>query len=712
MYAVFGHDDRVPRIDAQSDPPPTQSQADMTTHKATVVERSDGIPPGSLLAKLHVNSLTEKRTVKPSVFNFVRCWRTFGAPAFLTIWSSPPPLTLRRAFGLPPGQSAFALRVSSSYTRRYRPVDFARRGLGICSRLRCLHHHFTNIDSISLTPLMARICRLAARAPLEAAEAYLNIRPYKEHHGVVYTHLRPNHEVLDNAADVPDEEELDWVDLKVGKAEDIVARRGDYEAVCVGEPIIWGYYYETSHPKLIERLTHLTLWAMDAKRVPYPCHGCGVRHREHFSEAKSGGLDVVAAVIEYWLGRLGEQAYPSFLIVAHSYFIRELYRLENFTRENCIALNPDVRSKEVYKLDIETQLDLSGRYNGEERDKTKSRPNEHLAWRTGSTIVDSRFSLLEQRVDHKHRIIYHIDRRGKTQVKWRRRSQPHWCGVRRKQDAVHHVRVAVPARVKPSNFSHQSPTLPPPPPPSTQQGADLRVARSISAGISRRLLESKLLEPDLGQQLRHKRRILPLVQARFGGALELLWACLQAALDRLIDPRSRVLSVLNVVDAIHTILNPPPRPSTPPPLRARQSFPILSPLSTQARRSTPSPHRSLRTRQSVPSLSPLSPTPSTPPLRARQSFPYISPLSGYESPRHTLSITRPQRDDETSLTRGSSSSSRQHSARIEPDARGQTPPARGRLRKREDSPSPAPKRKRVRKEPSHNTNVEHSRKLA
>ncbi|KAJ6511575.1 hypothetical protein C8R47DRAFT_1207905 [Mycena vitilis] len=159
--------------------------------------------------------------------------------------------------------------------------------------------------------LMAQICRLAARAPLEAAEAYLNIRPYKEHHGGVYTHLRPNHEVLDNAADVPDDEELDWVDLKVGKAENIVARRNDYEAVCVGEPIIWGYYYETSHPKLIERLTHLTLWAMDAKRVPYPCHGCGVRHREHFSEAKSGGLDVVAAVIEYWLGRLGEQAHAS-----------------------------------------------------------------------------------------------------------------------------------------------------------------------------------------------------------------------------------------------------------------------------------------------------------------------------------------------------------------------------------------------------------------
>ncbi|KAJ7867169.1 hypothetical protein B0H13DRAFT_1897690 [Mycena leptocephala] len=150
-----------------------------------------------------------------------------------------------------------------------------------------------------------RSCRLAVREPLEAAEAYLNIRPHKERPGVVYTHLRPNWEVLDNAADIPDDEELDWLDVKVGEAGDLDVRREYYERDCVDEPILWAYYYQTSNPKLIERLTHLTLRAMGAQRVPYPCYGCAVRHREHSSEAK-GGLEVVAGIIEYWMRRIGE----------------------------------------------------------------------------------------------------------------------------------------------------------------------------------------------------------------------------------------------------------------------------------------------------------------------------------------------------------------------------------------------------------------------
>ncbi|KAJ7906990.1 hypothetical protein B0H13DRAFT_1880049 [Mycena leptocephala] len=160
--------------------------------------------------------------------------------------------------------------------------------------------------------IMSRLCRLAAREPLEAAEAYLNLRPYKEHAGggVAYVHLRPNWEILENAADVPDDDELDWVDLKVGEAHDVDDRRDDYELDCVDEPILWAYCYQTAYPKLIERLTHLTLRAMGAQRVPYSCYGCGVRHREHFSAEKSGGLEVVAAIIEYWMRRIGEQ--PAF----------------------------------------------------------------------------------------------------------------------------------------------------------------------------------------------------------------------------------------------------------------------------------------------------------------------------------------------------------------------------------------------------------------
>ncbi|KAJ7661440.1 hypothetical protein DFH06DRAFT_1129538 [Mycena polygramma] len=154
--------------------------------------------------------------------------------------------------------------------------------------------------------LMSALCRLAARAPIEAAEAYLNLRPYKEHPGFVYTHTRPNWEVLEDAPNVPIDQ-LDWVDIKVGQAENMEHRTLDYELDCVDEPIVWAFCYQTSRPKLIERLTHLTLWEMGAKRVPYACRGCGVHHREHFSEAMSGGLDVVGAIIQYWMRRIGEE---------------------------------------------------------------------------------------------------------------------------------------------------------------------------------------------------------------------------------------------------------------------------------------------------------------------------------------------------------------------------------------------------------------------
>ncbi|KAJ6593740.1 hypothetical protein B0H19DRAFT_1056220 [Mycena capillaripes] len=154
--------------------------------------------------------------------------------------------------------------------------------------------------------IISQLCRLSVRDPRKAAEAYLNLRPYKEHPGFVYAHLRSNWEILDNADDVPEGKELDWVDVRVGKCGDMTIQRDYYAADCVGEPIAWVFCYETSHPKLIERLTHLTLADMGAKRIPYPCHGCNIRHREHSSEAKSGGLEVVGGIIEYWIVRIGE----------------------------------------------------------------------------------------------------------------------------------------------------------------------------------------------------------------------------------------------------------------------------------------------------------------------------------------------------------------------------------------------------------------------
>ncbi|KAJ7606281.1 hypothetical protein DFH06DRAFT_1150082 [Mycena polygramma] len=163
-----------------------------------------------------------------------------------------------------------------------------RRVLGLCVQALqplCPSQMPHNMDPFAASlveetrkKMLGALCRLASRAPIEAAETYVNLRPYKERPRFVYTHRRPNWEVLDDAPNVP-VAQLDWVDIKVGQAVDLEERQLDYELDCVDEPIGWLFCYETSRPKLIERLTHLTLWEMGAKRVPYPCRGCGVRHR-------------------------------------------------------------------------------------------------------------------------------------------------------------------------------------------------------------------------------------------------------------------------------------------------------------------------------------------------------------------------------------------------------------------------------------------------
>ncbi|KAJ6623244.1 hypothetical protein B0H10DRAFT_2213636 [Mycena sp. CBHHK59/15] len=100
--------------------------------------------------------------------------------------------------------------------------------------------------------------------PLDACNALLNVRPYLEQPGFVYTHIHRNWDVLENPPTIPDDEDLDYLDIKVGEAIYIDARCASY-AKCDGEEIIWCFYYPTSHPKLIERLTHLTLAYISAK---------------------------------------------------------------------------------------------------------------------------------------------------------------------------------------------------------------------------------------------------------------------------------------------------------------------------------------------------------------------------------------------------------------------------------------------------------------
>ncbi|KAJ7503606.1 hypothetical protein B0H11DRAFT_2222232 [Mycena galericulata] len=160
-----------------------------------------------------------------------------------------------------------------------------------------------NVSEAERVHLMSQLRNI--RDPFDAAEATFNLRLYKPTvPGKVYVHARANKEVLAGLAFIPADEDVDHVDLKHGRTNDIDRRRGEYARKCKGEEIIWCYYYETQHTKLLERLVHLSL--RHAKRHPYACHGCGVKHCEHFAEEAAGGLEGIAEIIEYWLRRLGE----------------------------------------------------------------------------------------------------------------------------------------------------------------------------------------------------------------------------------------------------------------------------------------------------------------------------------------------------------------------------------------------------------------------
>ncbi|KAF8135932.1 hypothetical protein K438DRAFT_1786692 [Mycena galopus ATCC 62051] len=95
--------------------------------------------------------------------------------------------------------------------------------------------------------ILARIRRMP---PTDACAALLNLRPYLEKPGHVYVHVRLNWDILQNAPTIADDDDLDYLDIKVGKAIDMDARRAGY-AKCDGEEIIWCFYYKTDHPKLI-----------------------------------------------------------------------------------------------------------------------------------------------------------------------------------------------------------------------------------------------------------------------------------------------------------------------------------------------------------------------------------------------------------------------------------------------------------------------------
>ncbi|KAJ7906994.1 hypothetical protein B0H13DRAFT_1880053 [Mycena leptocephala] len=171
----------------------------------------------------------------------------------------------------------------------------------ICTMPGTIHSFVAGLPEAERQSIMASLRNLKTRDPLTAAEAVFNIRPYKERHGKVYVQIRPNQVLVQTIPFAPAGQEVDYIDVKAGFTTNLTARRKSYEKKCKDEEIVWLFCYETSHPKLIERLTHLSLWALDAHRDPYACWGCGVRHQEHFCEGGSGGIENVAAIIEGWL---------------------------------------------------------------------------------------------------------------------------------------------------------------------------------------------------------------------------------------------------------------------------------------------------------------------------------------------------------------------------------------------------------------------------
>ncbi|KAJ7105818.1 hypothetical protein C8R44DRAFT_886284 [Mycena epipterygia] len=168
-----------------------------------------------------------------------------------------------------------------------------------------------NIPEAERVKILRDLSRLTIDNPPAAQEGYANIRPYKpKGAGWVYVEINADEVVIEGRATAPANVELDYLNIKVGETGNMARRREDYRRTCKGVDILWAYCYPTQHAKLIERLVHIDLTRIGAHKSPHPCPGCNVNHREYFSERLSGGLEGVAARIEYWQRRLGEGTCP------------------------------------------------------------------------------------------------------------------------------------------------------------------------------------------------------------------------------------------------------------------------------------------------------------------------------------------------------------------------------------------------------------------
>ncbi|KAJ7108176.1 hypothetical protein C8R44DRAFT_884939 [Mycena epipterygia] len=167
----------------------------------------------------------------------------------------------------------------------------------------------TLAESVSREQLeqIQRYCRrLAATQPQAAFDALLSLRPYWDGPGYIYVFVIWDQDAEAILAATPPGDATDVFTIKVGRAEDVEDRRARHEEQCPSLERMWAFKYPTNHAKLLERLVHLTLQFFGARHPFRECPDCAVRHMEYFSELLSGGLEGVAAVIEYWLSRIGE----------------------------------------------------------------------------------------------------------------------------------------------------------------------------------------------------------------------------------------------------------------------------------------------------------------------------------------------------------------------------------------------------------------------
>ncbi|KAJ7615725.1 hypothetical protein DFH06DRAFT_1145765 [Mycena polygramma] len=197
--------------------------------------------------------------------------------------------------------------------------DEARRLARLEDRLSCFHSLtrtlMANAAELRRRRELAAISRICD--PVDQCLAHIATPRYKEHWGKVYTVLRKTR-AFDSGLCI-------WVDvleMKTGYAVDVQNRQEQYRDVCKGVEFIWLYEYECDCVKLLgkspilfhisanesigERLVHLTLRARGGTIKPYPCPGCGVKHREFYLYSAAGGIDGICEVIEFWLGALGQ----------------------------------------------------------------------------------------------------------------------------------------------------------------------------------------------------------------------------------------------------------------------------------------------------------------------------------------------------------------------------------------------------------------------